>query len=169
MLDCLTKMIKLRKLEPTDLPFLYQWENDAASWSDGDNRNPLSQQDLRNYIEQTTGDLYRDGQLRLIIMDNDQTVGCIDLFDLDIRNRRAAIGMYVAPEVRGRGIGRQAVEELEQYAFNFLHLRLLYSVISVNNVPCTNLYRALGYTPTASLTSWTLEGDAVVWIKERKN
>lgn len=159
-------MITLRKLEPTDLPFLYQWENDAQAWTDGDNHNPLSQQDLRNYIESTTGDLYRDGQLRLIIQDGTQTVGCIDLFDLDIRNRRAAIGMYLASESRGKGIGRKAVEELERYAFGFLQLRLLYCVISVNNQVCSNLYCSLGYIPTASLTAWTLEGDAVVWIKE---
>ncbi|MBQ2540029.1 MAG: GNAT family N-acetyltransferase, partial [Paludibacteraceae bacterium] len=119
-------MVTLRKLEPTDLPFLYQWENDATAWSDGNNHNPLSQQDLREYIKSTTGDIYRDGQLRLIVMDGEQTVGCIDLFDLDIRNRRAAIGMYIAREVRGRGVGRSAVEALEQYAFGFLRLRLLY-------------------------------------------
>ena len=60
-------MIRLRKLEPSDLPFLYQWENDASSWADGSNHNPLSQRDLRDYIESTTGDIYKDGQLRLII------------------------------------------------------------------------------------------------------
>ena len=71
-------MIKLRKIEPKDLPFLYQWENDASVWADGSNHNPLSQQDLRTYIESTTGDIYKDGQLRLIIEKpsavSDQTV-----------------------------------------------------------------------------------------------
>ena len=60
-------MINLRKIEPSDLPFLYQWENDATSWAEGDTHNPLSQQDLRDYIASTTGDIFRDGQLRLII------------------------------------------------------------------------------------------------------
>ena len=60
-------MIKLRKIEPSDLPFLYQWENDALAWADGANHNPLSQQDLRDYIASTTGDIYKDGQLRLVI------------------------------------------------------------------------------------------------------
>ena len=103
--------IKLRKIEPTDLPFLYQWENDASVWADGANHNPLSQQDLRNYIESTTGDIYRDGQLRLIIED-EATLGCIDLFDFDPRNRRAAIGMYIAPEHRGKGVGKEALRLL---------------------------------------------------------
>lgn len=172
-------MIRLRKLEPTDLPFLYQWENDASAWADGANHNPLSQKDLRDYIESTTGDIYRDGQLRLIIEDlpaeqsnnstikqsSSITVGCIDLFDFDIRNRRAAIGMYIAPEYRCKGIGTKAVEALEEYAFQQLDLRLLYAVISTNNIPCTQLYRNLGYSPSSVLKGWTLESDAILWQK----
>lgn len=164
-------MIKLRKIEPTDLPFLYQWENDASAWADGSNHNPLSQQDLRDYIESTTGDIYKDGQLRLIVeqspMTNDQlpmTLGCIDLFDFDPRNRRAALGMYIAPEWRGKGVGKAALEQLEDYAFGHLNLRVLYAVITTRNIACTTLYRNAGYSPS-SLPDWTLEGDANIWIK----
>ena len=158
-------MLRLRKLEPTDLPFLYQWENDASAWADGANHNPLSQQDLRNYIESTTGDIYRDGQLRLIIED-EATFGCIDLFDFDPRNRRAAIGMYIAPEHRGKGVGKEALRLLEQYAFGHLNLRVLYAVIATKNIACTTLYRNTGYT-SSPLPSWTLEDDANIWIKTK--
>lgn len=157
--------ITLRKIEPTDLPFLYQWENDASAWVDGANHNPLSQRDLRDYIESTTGDIYKDGQLRLIIEADDSTVGCIDLFDFDIRNRRAAIGMYIAKEFRGRGIGKQVVEALETYAFEHLDLRLIYAVIATTNIPCTKLYENLGYEPSSALKGWTLESDAIIWQK----
>ena len=158
--------IQLRKLEPSDLPYLYRWENDASVWADGANHNPLSQQDMRDYIASTTGDIYRDGQLRLIIDEEGVTVGCIDLFDLDPRNRRAAIGMYIAPEYREKGVGREAVRLLEEYAFGFLHLRLIYAIISIHNIACTALYRSAGYTPSSPLPAWTLEGDAVLWFKE---
>ena len=167
-------MIKLRKIEPTDLPFLYQWENDASAWADGANHNPLSQQDLRAYIESTTGDIYRDGQVRLIIEDlstfnfQPSTLGCIDLFDFDPRNRRAAIGMYIAPEHRGKGVGKEALRLLEQYAFGHLNLRVLYAVIATNNTACTTLYRNAGYTGSSPLPQWTLEDDAVIWIKNHQ-
>ena len=183
------KIIKLRKLEPSDLPFLYQWENDASVWADGSNHNPLSQQDLRDYIESTTGDIYKDGQLRLIIHSSSEsvcqqsglsgeaglssvspqdglTLGCVDLFDFDPRNRRAAIGMYIAPQYRGQGIGREAVRLLEEYAFDFLHLRIIYAIISTSNTACSELYRQAGYTPSSVLPSWTLEADAVLWFKQ---
>ena len=158
-------MVKLRKIEPSDLPFLYQWENDASAWADGNNHNPLSQQDLRNYIESTTGDIYRDGQLRLIIEENGNTLGCIDLFDFDPRNRRAAIGMYITPDARGKGIGKQAVEALKQYAFGHLNLRLIYAVIATRNVACSTIYEQAGFVPSSPLCGWTLESDAVIWQK----
>ena len=190
-------MLRLRKLEPSDLPFLYQWENDAASWADGANHNPLSRQDLRDYIASTTGDIYKDGQLRLVIQslseavfeqsglsslspqdgltgeaglsgESGLTLGCLDLFDFDPRNRRAAIGMYIAPEYRDKGVGREALKQLEAYAFGFLHLRCLYAVIATNNTPCSTLYSHAGYTPSSHLSAWTLESDAVIWIKTNK-
>lgn len=168
--------IRLRKIEPTDVPFLYQWENDASAWADGANHNPLSQNDLREYIATTTGDIYRDGQLRLIIELQSQsngdlpsnsyaTVGCIDLFNFDIRNRRAEIGMYIAPEYRGKGVGRQAVMAVEQYAFKELNLRLIYAIISTANNACTSLYASLNYEPSSILKQWTLESNAILWQK----
>lgn len=169
----------MRKIEPSDLPFLYQWENDATMWADSDTHNPLSRHDLHQYIENTTGDIYRDGQLRLIIEDSQlstlnsqlstKIVGCIDLFDFDARNRKAAIGMYIAPDARGRGVGKQAVQLLLDYAFNFLHLRMVYAIISVNNVACSRLYEQMDFLPSSSLRAWTLEGDAILWQKMNTN
>ena len=172
-------MLRLRKIEPSDLPFLYQWENDATMWADSDTHNPLSRHDLHQYIENTTGDIYRDGQLRLIIEDSQlstlnsqlstKIVGCIDLFDFDARNRKSAIGMYIAPDARGRGVGKQAVQLLLDYAFNFLHLRMVYAIISVNNVACSRLYEQMDFLPSSSLRAWTLEGDAILWQKMNTN
>ena len=157
-------MLRLRKIEPTDLPYLYQWENDARMWADSDTHNPLSQADLREYIASTTGDIYRDGQLRLMIEAEGVTMGCIDLFDFDARNRKAAIGMYIAPDARGKGVGKQAVHMLLDYAFDFLHLRMVYAIISVNYVGCTYLFALMGFVLSFPLRDWTLEGDAILWF-----
>lgn len=163
-------MLTLRKIEPSDLPFLYQWENDATMWADSDTHNPLSRHDLHQYIENTTGDIYRDGQLRLIIESSEAGImGCIDLFDFDARNRKAAIGMYIAPEARGKGVGKQAVEQLLDYAFGFLHLRMIYAIISVHNHPCSRIYEQMGFIPSSPLKDWTLEGDAILWQKSNTN
>ncbi len=164
-------MIHLRKIEPTDVPYLYRWENDASAWADGSNHNPLSQQDLRDYVVASTGDIYRDGQLRLIIENREpgtEIIGCADLFDFDPRNRRAGIGLYIAPEYRGKGYAAQVLLQLEQYAFSFLQLRVLYAIVAVHNKPCSELFLNSHYTPSSLLPDWTLEGDAVLWTKTQK-
>lgn len=158
-------MIRLRKIEPTDIPYLYQWENDAQMWADSDTHNPLSQYDLREYIASSTGDIYKDGQLRLMIDDEGSTMGCIDLFDFDPRNRKAAIGMYIAPHARGKGIGTKAVKLIEEYAFDFLKLRMLYAIIAINNTACSTIYKKEGYQPSSILKAWTIEDDAILWQK----
>lgn len=158
--------IRLRKVEPKDVPFLYIVENDSAQWGETDVHNPLSQKDLRDYIESSTGDIYHDGQLRLIIENLDgTTLGVADIFDLDIRNRKAALGLYVLPEWRSKQIAFQAVEMLEEYAFLFLELRQLYAIISVRNAACNHLFEQLGFCPTATLLRWVNDDDATVWQK----
>lgn len=166
-------MIRLRKIEPTDLPYLYQWENDAAAWADGSNHNPLSKQDLRTYIENTTGDIYRDGQLRLVVETVHEdgecvTAGAVDLFDFDPRNLRAAVGIYIAPDSRGRGIGEETMRQIEDYAFTFLRLRVLYAVVSLANKAGMRLFEQAGFSPLSPLKQWTLEADATMWIKCNK-
>ena len=148
-------------------------------WADSDTHNPLSRHDLHQYIENTTSDIYRDGQLRLIIEESQpstlnsqlstKVVGCIDLFDFDARNRKAAIGMYIAPEARGKGVGKQAVQLLLDYAFDFLHLRMVYAIISVHNTACSHIYEQMGFTPSSPLSNWTLEGDAILWQKSQNH
>ncbi|MCD7714519.1 MAG: GNAT family N-acetyltransferase, partial [Prevotella sp.] len=57
----------LRAIEPDDLDLLYNVENDRTLWQLGNTNEPYSKELLRNYILTTTGDIYADKQLRLII------------------------------------------------------------------------------------------------------
>jgi len=149
----------VRALEIADLPFLYRWENDASAWADGDTHNPLSQRLLHEYIESSTGDLYKDGQLRLVIENEGITAGCIDLFDLDPRSRRAAMGLYITPSQRGNGLALSAVQWMLSYAREFLHLHQLYAVIRCSNAACCRIYEQLGFSQDAVLKDWIILPD----------
>ena len=160
----------VRALEISDLPLLYRWENDASAWADSDTHNPLSQHLLREYIESSTGDLYKDGQLRLIIEHEGVTAGCIDLFDLDPRSRKAAMGLYISPEMRGKGLAKNAVTWILSYAREFLHLHQLYAIIRCSNEACYRIYKELNFSEDAVLREWVIlpDGtydDAVVFQK----
>ncbi len=163
--------IVLRKLEPEDLPLLYKWENDADCWLDGDTHNPLSEADLRDYILRTTGDIYQDGQLRLMIcipdsqsdaVDANTPVGCVDLYNVDIRNRKAAVAIYIDLEFRCQGVARKALVQLRAYVTNILHFRMLYALVRESNSASVKLFQSVGFQNVACLPEWVIEGNIIV-------
>ena len=87
------------------------------------------------------------------------SIGCIDLFDLDVRSRRAAIGMYIAPEERGKGYGRKALLQLVKYAFGFLGLAQLYIVVGIDNQACIRLFRSLNFEQSGVPRHWIRKAD----------
>ena len=156
--------VVLRKLEPDDLPLLYEWENDSCAWIDGDTHNPLSHEDLRAYILRTTGDIYEDGQLRLMICPTTEAeaVGCVDLYNVDIRNRKAAVAIYISRKYRGQGFAQNALRELKLYVTNILCFRMLYALVREKNEVSVNLFQSVGFQQVAVLPKWVNEGNIFV-------
>ena len=152
--------IALRALEPTDLDILYKWENDTALWVVSDTIAPYSRAALWQYLEANTGDIYSQRQLRLIItLTSDGTpIGTIDFLNFDPFNNHAELGLYIADEYRGKGLGRQALEQLTAYARDHIGLRQLYVYISVNNKVCLNLFESFGYRHVGILQQWVKRG-----------
>ena len=72
--------VNLRAMEPEDLDLLYRIENDHELWSLGSTNVPYSRYALHEYMANSTGDIYTDKQVRLIIENEDRvTVGLADL------------------------------------------------------------------------------------------
>ena len=100
-------IVTLRPLEPTDLDLLYRWENDTALWVVSDTVAPYSRKALWQYLEEYTGDIYTQRQLRLMItLTGDGTaVGTVDFLNFDPLNNRAELGLFIIDEQRGKGMG----------------------------------------------------------------
>ncbi|MCF0199687.1 MAG: GNAT family N-acetyltransferase, partial [Bacteroidaceae bacterium] len=145
-----TGPIRLRALEPEDLELVYVLENEAEQWMWGATVEPLSRHLLRQYIEQSKGDIYADGQLRLVVECEGKAIGLADLFDLSPRNRRAEVGIILLPEYRGKGFGATAIGLLADYALHFLHLRLLLAHVSTRNPSALAAFHSAGFVTIAT-------------------
>jgi ribosomal protein S18 acetylase RimI-like enzyme len=55
--------------------------------------------------------------------------------------------MYVAPEVRGRGLGRMLLEAAIAQARATPGIEQLMLAVNATNVPARNLYLAMGFEP----------------------
>ena len=57
--------VKLRALEPEDLNFLYEIENDEMIWNVGLTNVPYSKNLLLDYIASSSGDIFSDKQVQI--------------------------------------------------------------------------------------------------------
>lgn len=149
--------ILLRALEPEDLEVLYKWENDTRLWIHGNSLSPYSKLTLRQYITDTqTTDIYQAKQLRLIIslISTNETIGTIDIYDFDIRNSRAGIGILIDEEKRNNNYALESLSIIKDYAFSFLRLHQLYAYIAVNNEASIKLFEKAGFEKSGILKDW---------------
>ena len=162
-----TPIVRLRAMEPEDLDLLYTIENDASLWGVGATNVPYSRYTLHDYIANASGDIYADGQVRLIIENADgQAIGIADIVNFNASHRRAELGLVIQRPYRGKGYAASAIARLADYALSVLHLHQLYVVISSDNESCLRLFEHMGYQSSAVLPQWLFDGknyhDAIV-------
>lgn len=128
--------ILLRAPEPSDVDAMFRWENDSAIWAYGRTRAPMSRFQLHEYVRNYSADPLSDGQARFIIeLPGEGAAGCVDIYDLDPVNRRAAVGVVVDPTCRGRGLALDALVALCRYVWSELGLHQLWAVVARENIP----------------------------------
>ena len=114
---------------------------------------------MKQYIAGNTNDIYTDRQLRLMIsLPDGKIAGIVDVFDFDVRNSKAEVGIVVLREFRGRGIGRNALRLMEEHCFDFLGIHQIYAYVRCDNEAALNVFRSCGFTETAVLKSWIRRG-----------
>lgn len=157
------RICRLRALEPDDLDEMYRWENDTQIWRVSGTTAPFSRHTLMRLIDEQRFDIYATRQQRLVIEavgDADgarpQTAGAVDLFEFDPQNLRAGVGIVIAPEMRRRGYGADALKALEGYCRETLHLHQLWCEVSADNEASIRLFSAAGYEECGRRRDWIL-------------
>jgi len=154
------KNIYLRALEPEDLQFLYELENNTAIWEISGTLTPYSNHVLKQYLDNVHRDIYDVKQLRLCICTHeDEVIGLVDLYDFDPVHRRAGVGIIILEEGRNKGAGTEALELLIQYGFSALDLRQIYANVGEDNAPSIHLFDKLGFEKAGLKKDWIRTGD----------
>jgi diamine N-acetyltransferase len=148
--------IFLRAIEKEDATKLMLWENNTDFWHFGDTEEPYSMFQIIRFIEEHES-FRNSGQTRLMICrkDNNDAVGCIDLFEGNLKHRRAAVGILIGDlEERGKGYALESLELLSHYASNFLDLHQLYAYIDEVNEASIALFKKSGFSFSGALKDW---------------
>lgn len=149
--------IFLRALEPEDLEFVYNLENDMSIWHVSNTQTPYSKFLIRQYLENAHQDIYEAKQLRLAICKNttQEAIGLIDLFEFDPKNNRAGVGIVIQKmEDRIKGVGAEALALLIEYAFSQLQLHQLFANISTENKISIALFSKFDFQKVGVKKQW---------------
>lgn len=163
--------IRLRALEAADIISLYSWENLSELWMSSSTLAPYSHKCLMRYLENYDADPFSSGQLRLMIetVADNRAVGFIDLYNVEVRHRRASVGILIDPLMQRKGLASHALELMAAYSRKLLGLHQLMAVVPADNIPSIALFEKAGYRQIALLPDYVAgagEGlfiDAVVF------
>lgn len=151
------KLVRLRALEMSDVSLIYQWENQPEIWQTSQVPGPYSMEAIRQYVQNAmTHSVLAMQQVRFVIetLDDHVPVGLADLFDIDMLNRKAGIGIMIDAEHRKKGYAADALRLVISYGFNHLKLHQLYTDIAISNQNSLSLFRSAGFIQTGRRKDW---------------
>ena len=152
--------IQLRALEPEDLQFLFDIENDESFWEISHTQTPFSKYILKQYLENAHLDIYTVKQLRLIIEKDNKPIGMIDLFDFNALHKRAGIGILIQEQHQKNGAASETLELLTQYCFTHLSLHQLYANITSDNEKSISLFKKHQFKEIGVKKDWIFSNNS---------
>ncbi len=85
---------------------------------------------------------------------NTNPLGLVDLYDFDPLHHRAGVGLVINEAHRAKGLGKQALKQIDDYAFNRLQLHQLYAGVGEENTASLALFNAAGYVQCGLKKDW---------------
>jgi len=155
------ELVYLRKMEPEDLSFLYDVENNMTFWHVSETKAPYSRWELKQYIENYCYDIFTTKELRLIICNckTGKPIGIIDLFEYHPLHNRCGVGLLVVPECARQGFASEALGLVMSYAFGTLLVKQIWCTIDVKNTASIALFEKAGFKQCGTLKEWKHSAD----------
>lgn len=139
--------LTLNTIEEEDLPFLRDTINDPAVRAGLFNRPPLNLAQEREYFEGVVND---DGSVNLLVCVEGEPAGTVGLEKIEDVNGSAEIGLFLAEDHWGAGLGTEAARVLTDYAFCERRLHRVHARVRTDNEASARIWEKLGYRHEAT-------------------
>lgn len=163
-------MISLRELKTEDAPFMLEWMNDIDI-QQAFKKNMLGMT-LKKAIEfcknSRIPDIIQTGQsLHFAIVDDidDEYLGTISLKNIDLENGNAEYAISTRRKIHGKGIAKNATEQLLEKAFIDYGLHRVYLNVMADNLAAIHLYEKCGFKLEGELREHLRRGNEFVGWK----
>lgn len=149
-------VIELREISEWDIPeILIAHQDDPDLHRRLGLQRPPTGAQLGMEVERAQAERLAGTSLKLTIVDagGEDCRGRLDVHAIDWEHRTAQLGLWVAPQVRGRGYGRRALALASAWLFEVCRLRKLILATQADNEPLQRAAAAAGFTEDRSLPS----------------
>jgi RimJ/RimL family protein N-acetyltransferase len=137
--------IELRPFEEGDAFAVRAWFEDAETTAMLlEQRDGLSDSAARAWVERAIAGGGEDRKWAIAVDGLDRAAGFTALYGVG-RQLAPEIGILIAPEARGMGVGRRALELTVEEAFNEAGAHRLYARILATNEASKSLFSSLGF------------------------
>jgi len=147
-----------------DIPRFLAWLNDDRTSRTLALRAPLSTPLEEAWFEGMLADQGRGGYLFVIcLLADDRPVGNIGLFELDLVNGNAGLGIMIGEAGdRGRGLGTDALRAILSFAFGSLRLERVWLDVYDFNPGARRVYERVGFVHEGVLRHAVFRGGRFV-------
>ena len=139
--------VYLRQAERSDIPLFVRWFNDTRTSKTLAAVAPMSIPSEEGWFERTLAAQGKDGyHFTICLLADDRPIGTIGLFDLDLRNGNAGLGISIGdPADTNQGFGSDALRALVGWAFDMLRLERVWLDVYDFNPRARLVYERVGF------------------------
>ena len=137
----------------SDFDDLLSWENDLKNNQYTDVPVFYTPSQIEDFLN-SDHDLLLQNQIRYIIELNSSAVGCIDLYDYDVVNSRAGVGIYVDSNFRNKGIASKSLELLKSISIEKYLISNLYADIMSGNKSSIKIFEKANFIKNGIKSNW---------------
>jgi diamine N-acetyltransferase len=139
----MTKKVSIRIIDISDFDLLKQIELDVSNKKYSDLKEELNEEVLFSFIA-SNHDIYLHKQLKFTILENNERVGFIDLYEVDFEKNKAGIGIIILPEFRRRGIAISAINKVIKWS-NKIGIYNFFAEVEKLNMGSVYLFEKAGF------------------------
>lgn len=139
--------IYLRPGEREDIPRFVTWMNDNRTSRTLGILAPISQASEAQWFDRMLADQGKGGYFFVAcLLADDRPIGTIGLFDLDLTNGSAGLGISIGDVTdRGRGLGTDMLRALLEFGFSRLRLERVWLDVYDFNPGARRVYERVGF------------------------
>lgn len=140
--------IMLREYRSEDFAEIRKWVNDEETTRYLSTRfwPAQTEVDTQEFLSRMLQSSHNAYNFVIARREDESYLGQLDMFRIDWRLRQGELGMVIAhKEMRGQGLGQEALGLMQRFAFGTLGLERLELEVHMDNQPALHCYRRAGF------------------------